>query len=205
MSVVTPVVSRLSDARAVAPVQQLARSLQTLELEAPPRLKVAFLDRDGVINVDHGYVSRWSDFTFESGALDGMRALLQLGFEIVVITNQSGIGRGYYTEADFHALTAAMLSALKDELIEVAGVYFCPHHPSAAQGEFKLDCACRKPAPGMIFEACEQLSIDRSVSIFIGDKTSDMEAAQAAGIERSFRYGAASGLDWPSIIKQLEA
>lgn len=147
----------------------------------------AFIDRDGVINQDHGYVSRWEDFEFMPGAEGAMASLQRLGFAIVVVTNQSGIGRGFYDEASFERLTQQMTDWLRVKGVDVTGVYFCPHHPSNARGDYLRDCDCRKPAPGMLLRAAQdhQLAIDQS--IMVGDKPSDIDAGNAAGVARCYQ------------------
>lgn len=152
---------------------------------AAPR-QAAFLDRDGVINLDRAYVSRWEDFTFVPGAIDAMRRLKKAGYALVVVTNQSGIARGYYSEAQYQALTAAMKQALADAGAAVDAVYHCPHHPKGQLAELAIDCDCRKPAPGMILRAAKDLNLSLADSILVGDKPSDIEAARAAGVGRAY-------------------
>lgn len=146
--------------------------------------KVLFLDRDGIINVDHGYVYKIEDFEFVDGIFDVCRLALAKGYEIIVITNQAGIARGYYTHDDFHHLTEWMIKAFAKEQVAIADVFFCPHHPTSGVNDYKKVCQCRKPAPGMLLKAKEIHNIDLSKSIFIGDKISDMQAAEAAGIKK---------------------
>ena len=145
-----------------------------------------FLDRDGVINVDSGYVSSWSAFEFLPGAIEAMRDLCQSGYALVIVTNQSGIARGYYSEADFLTLTQTMRGHLETQGVSLAGVYYCPHLADAAVSEYGLECECRKPLPGMIFKAVSELTLDLTKSAMVGDKVSDMQAAHAAGIETCF-------------------
>jgi rfaE bifunctional protein nucleotidyltransferase chain/domain len=152
---------------------------------AAPR-QAAFLDRDGVINRDQAYVSRWEDFEFVPGAVDAMRRLKKAGYALVVVTNQSGIARGYYSEAQYQALTAAMKQALLDAGAAVDAVYHCPHHPKGKLAELAVDCDCRKPAPGMILRAAKELNLSLADSILVGDKPSDIEAARAAGVGRAY-------------------
>jgi len=142
----------------------------------------AFLDRDGVINVDHGYVHRREDFAFVPGVLEGARRLHDLGYALVVATNQSGIGRGLYTEKDFVALTDWMKQSFSAAGAPLAGVYFCPHHPTEAVSAYRTACRCRKPGPGMLLQAAEELDLDLAASAMFGDRASDLEAARAAGI-----------------------
>lgn len=152
---------------------------------AAPR-QAAFLDRDGVINRDRAYVSRWEDFEFVPGAVDAMRRLKKAGYALVVVTNQSGIARGYYSEAQYQALTAAMQQALANAGAAVDAVYHCPHHPKGKVAELAIDCDCRKPAPGMILRAAKELNLSLPDSILVGDKPSDIEAARAAGVGRAY-------------------
>ncbi|MEF9997192.1 MAG: D-glycero-beta-D-manno-heptose 1,7-bisphosphate 7-phosphatase [Burkholderiaceae bacterium] len=144
--------------------------------------RAAFLDRDGVINIDHAYVYQREAFDFVPGVLTAARALHEAGFVLVVVTNQSGIGRGRYHEADFQSLTDWMRAEFSAAGAPLAGVYFCPHHPNAASGAYRRDCDCRKPAPGMLLAAAHDLSLDLAGSVMFGDKPSDLEAAAAAGV-----------------------
>lgn len=147
-----------------------------------PGVRAAFLDRDGVINIDHGYVSRREDFTFVPGVIEGGRLLHELGYALVVVTNQSGIGRGLYSKGDFDALTEWMKAEFAGAGAPLAGVYFCPHHPTDAFGAYRRTCDCRKPAPGMFLAAARELGIRLSASAMFGDKVSDLEAARSAGV-----------------------
>ncbi|SKA50099.1 D-glycero-beta-D-manno-heptose 1,7-bisphosphate 7-phosphatase [Enterovibrio nigricans] len=141
-----------------------------------------FIDRDGVINVDHGYISKVDDFEYVEGVFDACRELKEMGYLLVLVTNQSGIARGYYTEDDFLSLTEWMDWNFADKGVDFDGIYYCPHHPEHGEGTYKQDCDCRKPKPGMFFSARDHLSIDMSQSVMIGDKADDMRAAEAAGI-----------------------
>ena len=120
--------------------------------------KAAFLDRDGVINIDRAYVHKIEDFDWVPGALEAARALSDAGYLIVVVTNQSGIGRGYYGEADFARLTDWMKARFAEAGAPLAGVYFCPHHPEKANPPYRTDCLCRKPHPGMLLKAAADLA-----------------------------------------------
>jgi D-glycero-D-manno-heptose 1,7-bisphosphate phosphatase len=147
-----------------------------------------FLDRDGVINVDHGYVSSWDQFEFLPGVPAALWQLQSAGYVLVVVSNQSGIGRGLYSEADLAELNRRVYRYLLDECgVEIAQFYHCPHHPTEALLKWRQPCHCRKPAPGMIEQACAELRIDPSSSLMVGDKVSDMEAGQAAGVGRLFK------------------
>ena len=145
-----------------------------------------FLDRDGVINPDHGYLHKIEDFEFLPGVFEACRMILQIGFKIVIVTNQAGIGRGYYTEAQFEELTAWMIGRFNQEGIEISDVQFCPHHPEAGLGKYKKDCSHRKPNPGMLLAAAKKLDISLSGSVLVGDKISDMLAGENAGVQSLF-------------------
>jgi rfaE bifunctional protein nucleotidyltransferase chain/domain len=149
--------------------------------------KAAFLDRDGVINQDKAYVHRWEDFAFVPGAIEGMRRLQDAGYALVVVTNQSGLARGYYSEAQYQELTRAMLAELARQGVQVERVYHCPHHPKGAVPELSIDCDCRKPEPGLVLRAARELGLSLPDSILIGDKDSDIAAARAAGVGRAYR------------------
>ena len=147
-----------------------------------------FLDRDGVLNVDHGYVSTWERFEFLPGVPDALRALQDAGYLLIVVSNQSGIGRGYYCEADVESLNKAIAQHLGSTVgVTLSEFYHCPHHPTEAEGEFLRQCDCRKPAPGMIRQAVLDHGIDLKTSLLVGDKDSDIEAGRAAGVTRLFK------------------
>ena len=132
--------------------------------------KAAFLDRDGVINVDSGYVHKKEDVVFMPGIFRLCRLLSENGFRLVIITNQSGIARGLYSVKDFHKLTLWMKKQFAGKSLPAPDVYFCPHHPDEGKGTYKKDCDCRKPKPGMIFQARQQLDLDLANSLLIGDQ-----------------------------------
>jgi len=164
---------------------QLSRSIR----------KVAFLDRDGVINRDYGYVYREEDFEFLPGVFEALRQLNAMGYEIIIVTNQSGIARGYYTKQDFLNLTSWMLDKLQRAGVQVLDVYFCPHFPKGVVPEFSHLCDCRKPAPGMLLRAANEHGIDVKSSIMIGDKYTDIEAGMAAGVGRNYLIVPQCGMD----------
>jgi len=162
--------------------------VQRIRQPAQPVLrKAAFLDRDGVINQDRAYVHRWEDFEFVPGAIEGMRRLQEAGYALVIVTNQSGLARGYYTEAQYQALTAALRAELARQGVKLDGVYHCPHHPKGTVPELSIDCDCRKPAPGMVLQAARELGLSLPDSLLIGDKPGDIEAARAAGVGRAYQ------------------
>ena len=149
-------------------------------------MKAAFLDRDGVINLDSGYVHHWDDFVFTLGAIAAMRDLQTAGFMLIVVTNQAGIARGYYSTEQYETLTAQMLGHLEREGVRITAVYHCPHHPVGSVPALSIACQCRKPAPGMLLTAAREHGLSLANSILIGDKPSDIGAAQAAGVGHAY-------------------
>ena len=147
--------------------------------------KVAFLDRDGVINEDKGYVHLWKDFEFCKGSIVGLKNLIDLKFKLVIITNQSGIDRGIFSEKQFFTLTNLMINELLKNNINIAGVYHCPHHPEFSKSEFK-NCTCRKPKPGLFLKAIKDFNASLDDSIAIGDNERDLVAAKLAGIKNRY-------------------
>lgn len=141
-----------------------------------------FLDRDGVINTDHGYVYKPEDIEFVDGIFELVSHAKKANYLIIIVTNQAGIGRGLYTENDFFSLMDWMKTKFIDAGGGIDAIYFCPFHPEHGLGEYKKVSACRKPAPGMLIEAQNDFDIDFEHSIFIGDKRSDMQAGQSAGV-----------------------
>ena len=135
--------------------------------------KAVFLDRDGTINVDKAYLSKIEDFEYITGVIEGLSMLQDAGYLLIVITNQSGIARGYYSEEDFLELNNWMISDLRKKEIKISKVYYCPHHPNGKIEKYKMDCNCRKPKLGMYEEAIEDFDIDLSQSYAIGDKIRD--------------------------------
>ncbi|MFU2114782.1 D-glycero-beta-D-manno-heptose 1,7-bisphosphate 7-phosphatase [[Pasteurella] aerogenes] len=144
--------------------------------------KAIFLDRDGTLNIDYGYVHEIDQFHFIEGSIEALQQLKQMGYLLVLVTNQSGIARGYFSEQQFLQLTEWMDWSLADRGVDLDGVYYCPHHPDGI-GEFKQDCDCRKPKAGMLNQAIKELKIDPARSIMIGDKMEDMIAGKSAGIK----------------------
>ena len=146
------------------------------------KIPAIFLDRDGTINVDHGYVHESDNFQFIDGVIDAMRELKKMGYALVVVTNQSGIARGIFTEDTFMHLTEWMDWSLADREIDLDGIYYCPHHPEGTVEEYRQECDCRKPQPGMLLSAQKELNIDMAASYMVGDKIDDMLAGKAAGV-----------------------
>ncbi len=146
------------------------------------RNKALFLDRDGVINVERGYVHRRESFEFIPGIFVLCRAAQGLGYLLVVATNQAGIARGYYSESNFSDLTDWMMAQFKEKQVSITRVYYCPCHPIFGVGPYKYDSPDRKPNPGMLLRAQSDLDLDLGASILIGDKLSDIQAGCAAGV-----------------------
>ncbi|GLU30204.1 D,D-heptose 1,7-bisphosphate phosphatase [Trinickia caryophylli] len=144
-----------------------------------------FLDRDGVINVDKHYVHRREDFEFVEGIFDLCAHAMTAGMALVVVTNQAGIGRGYYTEREFHDLTEWMRGRFTAHGVTLDAVYFCPFHPEHGLGRYKTESCDRKPNPGMIVRACSDLRLDPARSALVGDKPSDIAAGRAAGVGKT--------------------
>ncbi len=142
--------------------------------------KALFLDRDGVINIDHDYVHKKEDFEFVEGIFEVVRQFHEAGYLVIVVTNQSGIARGYYSEEDFLHVSEWMSEQFKKHGAMITKVYYCPHHP-----EITGSCRCRKPSPGMLLDAKKEYDIDMKHSVMIGDKERDIEAAIGAGIENT--------------------
>jgi len=144
--------------------------------------RLLFLDRDGVINVDHGYVSKREEFEFVPGIFGLVCAAREKGYGVVVVTNQSGIGRGYYTEDEFWGLTNWMTDQFHANEAPIDQVFFCPYHPDATIEKFRQTHPWRKPGPGMLLAAKEQFRTNMAASVFIGDKETDVAAGRAAGV-----------------------
>jgi D,D-heptose 1,7-bisphosphate phosphatase len=144
--------------------------------------KALFLDRDGVVNVEKCYVHRKEDFDFLEGIFDLCRVAQSRGYLLIIITNQSGIARGYYSEETFHELTTWMRGEFARRGIVIAAIYYCPYHPEAGIGKYRADSFDRKPAPGMLLRAARDFDLDLPQCILIGDRACDMQAAAAAGV-----------------------
>lgn len=142
----------------------------------------AFLDRDGILNHDTGYIHRAADFIWVDGAIDAVRRLNERDYLVFVVTNQAGIARGLYGETDVLALHDWVNAQLAISNARIDAFYFCPHHPTEGTPAYRITCECRKPAPGMLLRAMREWPVDRTRSFLIGDRQTDLDAAAAAGI-----------------------
>ena len=148
--------------------------------------RAAFIDRDGVLNEERAFVHRIEEFVFLPGAIEALRALESAGYRRVVVTNQSGIARGLYTEADYQRLTDQVRERLRGEGVTLDAIEYCPHLADAPLAQYRRACACRKPAPGMLLKAIRALDLDPAGSFLVGDRLTDVQAGRAAGIGRCF-------------------
>jgi D-glycero-D-manno-heptose 1,7-bisphosphate phosphatase len=148
--------------------------------------RALFLDRDGVLNQEVGYLHRPEDVLWVEGILPLCLTAQSLGYKLVVVTNQSGIARGLYTEQQFQDLMLWMRAALSRHGGHLDAVYHCPFHPEHGVGDYRREHEDRKPSPGMLHHAARDLDLDLSQSILVGDRCSDLAAANAAGLREAF-------------------
>ena len=148
--------------------------------------KALFLDRDGIINEDSAYVYQPQEFIFVEGIFGLCRYFVKQGYRLFIITNQAGIGRGFYSEADFEQLMVWVNEEFYKRNIVIEKSYYCPHHPTAGIGNYKINCDCRKPEAGMLLAAAKEFNLDLNESLLIGDKTSDIEAGKRAGLKKTY-------------------
>ena len=159
-------------------VDQLPRRLR----KRVPIRPAAFLDRDGVINIDRGYTYRVADLVFTPTAIEGIKAFNDAGYRVFVVTNQSGVARGYYTVADVERFHEALHERIKARGAHVDCFYYCPFHPEGTVAEYAIEHDDRKPSPGMLLRALREWPTDRTASVLIGDKETDIEVAMRVGI-----------------------
>jgi D-glycero-D-manno-heptose 1,7-bisphosphate phosphatase len=162
----------------------------------------AFLDRDGVLNVDHGYTHKPDQLEWISGAPDAVRMLNNAGYIVIVITNQSGVARGYYNEPAIHKFHTHMQDALRAQGAHIDAFYYCPHHPEGTVKEFAIRCHCRKPQTGMLEQAAREWQIDLGRSFLIGDKDDDMAAAATFNI-RGIKFDSKVNLLMDLVLQEL--
>jgi D-glycero-D-manno-heptose 1,7-bisphosphate phosphatase len=148
--------------------------------------RALFLDRDGVVNEEVGYLHRAEEVRFVDGIFSLCRTAVGLGYRLIVVTNQAGIARGYYSEADFHVLMMYIRAELRAEGVELDAVYFCPFHPEHGVGEYKREHEDRKPGTGMLRRGVAQFGVELNESVMVGDRCSDVAAANAGGLRQAF-------------------
>lgn len=167
--------------------------------------KALFLDRDGVINVNHGYVCTPHRTDWVPGIFELCAMARDAGYVLLVVTNQAGIARGYYSEADFLEYTRWMHREFSTRGADILATIYCPHHPTAGVGPLTLKCDCRKPAPGMFTLAGDVFGLDMDRSIVVGDKESDLVAAAGAGVARGFLIDPSSPSRFDEVTRYLTA
>jgi D-glycero-D-manno-heptose 1,7-bisphosphate phosphatase len=150
------------------------------------RKRALFLDRDGVVNEEVGYLYRTEEMRFVDGIFSLCRTAAGLGYRLIVVTNQAGIARGYYSEADFEALMEFMRGELRAEGVELDAVYYCPFHPEHGVGRYRQEHEDRKPGTGMLRRGAREFGVELSESVLVGDRCSDVGAANAAGLRQAF-------------------
>lgn len=145
--------------------------------------KAVFLDRDGTINVDKYYLYKKEDFEYIDGAVEGLRYLCEMGYLLIIITNQSGIARGYYSEEDYHVLDSWLKNDLKNKGVMIAKSYYCPHLPEGKVKDYATECICRKPKTALFWQAQKELNINMNLSYAIGDKVRDLCICSESGVK----------------------
>jgi D-glycero-D-manno-heptose 1,7-bisphosphate phosphatase len=177
---------------------------QVLTFGAPPGVaaaRLALLDRDGVLMVDHGHVSTREQVEWIAGVPQAIRALREAGYAVVIVTNQAGIAKALYSEEQFAAFMRWFVAELANQAAPIDAVYYCPHHPTEGRPPYLVDCGCRKPKPGMLLRALEDAGATAAHSLMIGDKRTDMQAAQAAGVP-GYLF---TGDDLDEFVRSLQA
>ena len=144
--------------------------------------KAVFLDRDGTVNEEVGYLTDLSQLRLIPGAGAAIRRLNHAGYKVIVVTNQSGVARGYFPESLVHEAHAYLTNMLREEGAVLDGIYYCPHHPTAGNSRYTMVCDCRKPGTGLIDQATRDFGVDISLSFMVGDKWSDIDLAQRTGV-----------------------
>jgi|TARA_B110000305_G_C19345986_1_gene591701 D-glycero-D-manno-heptose 1,7-bisphosphate phosphatase len=144
--------------------------------------KAVFVDRDGVLNEDSGYTYQLTDLRLLDGVIEGLKSILALDFKVIIITNQSGIARELFSTEELHSFMRGLTNILLENQITVTDYFYCPHHPKGRLLEYSKKCSCRKPEPGMLFDAEKKHNLDLSKSILIGDKETDILAGQNANL-----------------------
>ena len=163
--------------------------------------KAILLDRDGTINVEKDYLYRIEDFEFIPGVIDALRILQEAEFKLIIITNQSGIARGYYSLQDYERLNAWMMGELKKHRINITAAYFCPHHPEATIIQYRVRCSCRKPNLGLFEQAVRDYDLDLNQCFAVGDELRDCSICESTGCHGFL----IADNEKPEIIQQAKA
>ena len=145
-------------------------------------MKAVFLDRDGTVTVEKGHLGNPDDLELHAGAADAIRRLREAGWSVFVVTNQSGVARGMFTEEELASVHFRMVAMLGAEGASIDGLYSCPHHPEGRVLEYAVDCDCRKPRPGLILQAAREHGVDLASSVIVGDARRDIDAGRSAGL-----------------------
>jgi D-glycero-D-manno-heptose 1,7-bisphosphate phosphatase len=153
-----------------------------MDKPAPEKQKAIFLDRDGTINEEMGYINHIDRFRIFGFVPESLRLLKQLNFKIIVITNQSGIARGYFTESLLNEVHQRLREKMRSEKAAIDDIFYCPHHPTEGNPPYRMECDCRKPKPGMVFQAAAKYDLDLSRSFMVGDRYKDVLFAKNLGI-----------------------
>ncbi len=161
--------------------------------------KAVFLDRDGTINVDKDYLYRIEEFEYLPGVIEALKTLQDRGYLLIVITNQSGIARGYYSEDDYIKIDRWMKEDLKAKEVSIAASYYCPHHPNAIVKMYRYECGCRKPGTELFWRAQRDFNIDMSKSFAIGDKERDLEICKEAPVKGILM----KDKNWEEVISEI--
>jgi D-glycero-D-manno-heptose 1,7-bisphosphate phosphatase len=158
-------------------------------------MRVAFLDRDGVINREKNYVYKIADFEYIPRSIEGLKNLISLGYKLIIVTNQAGIARGLYSKKSVETLHNWLIEDLARHRVEILDILFCPHHPDGTVPLYSIECECRKPKPAMLNSAQVDYDIEMHNSILVGDKASDICAGKRAGIENLFLVRSGHAID----------
>ena len=167
------------------------------------KYKCLFLDRDGVINYDYGHVGTKDRFKFKPGIFNLIKTANNLKYLVIVITNQAGIGKGFYSDEEFKKLNKWMLNIFQEKNCYIHDVFYCPYHPTEGKGKYLKESFDRKPSPGMLIKAEKKFNIDLNKSILVGDKHSDIEAGKLAGVKKLYLIGNKISFKEAKIIKNL--
>jgi D-glycero-D-manno-heptose 1,7-bisphosphate phosphatase len=171
----------------------------------PAPRKALFLDRDGVINVNHGYVHAVAQTDWVPGIFEFCATARGAGYALVVVTNQAGIARGYYSEAEFLDYTRWMHREFAERGVDILATFHCPHHPTAGSDDLRCECNCRKPAPGLFLAAIARFGLAAGESVMVGDKESDLLAATKAGVPRGFLVDPGKPEPFVEVVNYMKA